>query len=289
MRTFITFAAGEAYEKLSEVLKDSINSFSEYDLVIYRPEDFDIKWEPENWQTSYVFIFKVLSCLKALETYDEIVWLDNDCLATNKIDRIWDNVVTTYPLLPTERFNNFHIWPSNKPNYCDSNFLNVAKTRIGVVDNNFNNLYLQACCMLFNKNCITFFEEVYSHYQDFSSDVYPYGDESIINCMIWRDKSTNLGDVFLCSHYFSPHTIEGALTSNNEEEYFNTFDINHRREGVDEDNFILNHGWNLVRHNRIGLINNNFDNLLFVHGSKDFNTHNRYLISMKRWIDTLEK
>ena len=41
MKTFITFAAGETYEKLSEVLKDSINSFSKYDLVIYRPEDFD--------------------------------------------------------------------------------------------------------------------------------------------------------------------------------------------------------------------------------------------------------
>ena len=289
MRTFITFAAGETYEKLSEVLKDSINSFSDNDLIIYRPEDFDIKWEPENWQPSYVFIFKVLSCLKALETYDEVVWLDNDCLATNKIDRIWDNVFTTYPLLPTERFNNFNIWPNTKPNYLDVNFLGEAKRRIGVVDNDFNNFYLQACCMLFNKNCVPFFEEVYSHYQDFSHEVYPYGDESIINCILWRDKLSNLGDVFLCSHYFSPHTIEGALTSNNEEEYFNTFDINHRREGVDEDNFILNHGWNLARHNRIGLINNNFNNLLFVHGSKDFNSHRNYLNKLKEWIDTSGK
>ena len=280
MRTFITFAAGEAYEKLSEVLKDSINSFSEYDLVIYRPEDFDIKWEPENWQTSYVFIFKVLSCLKALETYDEIVWLDNDCLVANKIDRIWDNVVTTYPLLPTERFNNFHIWPSIKPNYCDPGFLNVAKTRIGVVNNDFNNLYLQACCMLFNKNCITFFEEVYSHYQDFSCDVYPYGDESIINCMIWRDKLSNLGDVFLCTHYFSPYIIDAVLNAKTPEEYNSLFDINHRLNDT-EDTFILAHGWNLARHNRIGLINNNYENLLFLHGSKDPNLHKQYLNCVK--------
>jgi hypothetical protein len=224
--------------------------------------------------------------LKALETYDEVVWLDNDCLATNKIDRIWDNVVTTYPLVPTERFNNFHIWPSSKPNYQDVNFLRLAKERIGVVDNNFNNSYLQSCCMMMNKNCIPFLNEIVSYYDNYDNNVYPYGDESIINCMFWRDKlPNNLGDVFLCSHYFSPHTIEGALTSNNEEEYFNTFDINHRREGVDEDNFILNHGWNLARHNRIGLINNNFNNLLFIHGSKDFNAHRRYLTALKKWIE----
>jgi hypothetical protein len=285
MKTFITFAAGETYEKLSEVLKDSINSFSKYDLVIYRPEDFDIKWEPENWQHSYVFIFKVLSCLKALETYDEIVWLDNDCLVTNKIDRIWNNVITTYPLLPIERFNNFYIWPNIKPNYCDMSFLNDAKNRIGVIDSNFDNIYVQACCMLFNKNCLYFFEEVYLHYQNFDSSVYPYGDESIINCLIWRDKLSNLGDIFLCSYYFSDYTIQGALTSNNEEEYFKNFDINHREEGIDEDNFILSHGWNLARHNRIGLINNNFNNLLFLHGSKDYNLHNKYLNTLKEWID----
>ena len=69
MRKFITFAVGEQYEKLSEVLKESIDRFSEYELVIYKPEDFDIKWEPENWQPSYIFIYKVLSCLKALENY----------------------------------------------------------------------------------------------------------------------------------------------------------------------------------------------------------------------------
>lgn len=290
MRVFVTFAAGETYEKLSEVLKESINLFSEYDLIIYKAEDFDIKWEPENWQPAYVFIYKILSCLKALEEYDEVVWLDNDCLATNKIDKIWNNVVTTYPLLPNERFDNFKNAPGDKPNYQDVNFLKYAKERVGVINNDFNNSYLQACCMIFNKNCSNFFEEVIRHYQEFDSNVYPFGDESIINCMIWRDKLTNnLGDVFLCSHYFSPYIIESALTSKNEEEYFNNFDINHRKEGIDEDNYILIHGWSLSRHNRIGLINNNFDNLLFIHGSKDFNVHNRYLNTLKEWIDTLEK
>ena len=281
MRKFITFAVGEQYEKLSEVLKESIKLNSKYDLIIYKTEDFNIKWEPENWQPSYIFIYKVLSCLKALENYDEIVWLDNDCLVTKNIDKIWERKIDNYPLLPNERFNNFHIWPSEKPNYQDTNFLGDAKRIIGVIDTNFDNSYLQACCMLFNKNCVDFFKEVLHYYQDFNSDVYPYGDESIINCMIWRDKlSNNLGDVFLCTQYFSPYIIETALNTKNKEEYNNLFDINHRL--VDnEDIFILTHGWSLARHNRIGLINNNFENLLFLHGSKKLHIHNKYLSLMK--------
>jgi hypothetical protein len=289
MRTFITFAAGDLYETLSEILKESIDRFSEYNLIIYKPEDFDIKWEPENWQQSYVFIYKVLSCLKALDSYDEIVWLDNDCLPIQNIDKIWNNKIDNYPLLPKERFNNFHIWPNSKPNYQDTNFLSLAKERIGVIETDFSNTYLQACCMLFNKNCINFFKEILNHYQDFDSNVYPYGDESIINCMIWRDKlPNNLGDVFLCSQYFSPYIIDAVLKSNSKEDYNNLFDINHRL--VDnEDTFILTHGWSLARHNRIGLINNNFDNLLFLHGSKLPDTHKHYLNILKEWIDTSEK
>lgn len=281
MRVFITFAAGETYEKLSEVLKESIEAFSQYPIIIYKPEDFDIRWEPENWQPAYVFIYKVLSCLKALESYDDVVWLDNDCLPTYNIDKVWNYKVEGYPLLPTERFNNFHIWPSSKPDYHDTNFLGEAKRRIGVTDTDFNNSYLQACCMAFNKSCIDFFKEILNHYQDFNSDVYPYGDESIINCMIWRDKlPNNLGDVFLCTHYFSPYVIEAALKAKTSEEYHNLFDINHRMS-ENEDTFILVHGWSLARHNRIGLVSNNFENLLFVHGSKSPEQHRNYLNVMK--------
>jgi len=282
MRVFITFAAGESYEKLAEVLKESIETFSQYPIIIYKPEDFDIKWEPENWQTSYVFIYKVLSCLKALETYDEVVWLDNDCLPTYNIDKVWNYKVDNYPLLPTERFNNFHVQPQYiRGGYQDPNFLGEAKRRIGVIDTDFSDSYLQACCMVFNKNCQKFFEDVLTYYQDFDSQVYPFGDESIINCMIWRDKlPNNLGDVFLCTYYFSPYIIEGALKAKTLEEYHNLFDINHRL--VDnEDTFILSHGWSLARHNRIGLISNNFENLLFVHGSKSSEQHRNYLNCMK--------
>jgi hypothetical protein len=107
--------------------------------------------------------------------------------------------------------------------------------------------------------------------------------------MIWRDKlPNNLGDVFLCSHYFSPYILELALSVKTKEEYNNLFDINHRI--VDnEDTFILSHGWTLARHNRIGLVNNNFDNLLFIHGSKSVDLHRNYLNKLKEWIGTSEK
>lgn len=281
-RVFITFTSGEQYEKLSDLLRQGIDRFSKYKLIIYKPEDFDIEWKPENWEPAYVYIYKVLSCLKALEKYDEIVWLDNDCLPTYNIDKIWSNKVDYYPLLPNERFNNFIIWPNEKSNYQDTNFLKEAKNRIGVTDIDFSNSYLQACCMLFNKNCLDFFKEVLHHYQDFNNDVYPSGDESIINCMIWRDKlPNNLGDIFLCSYYFSPYTIEDALKSSSEEEYFNVFDINHRKEGINEDSVFLKHGWSLARHNRIGLVKNNFYNLLFLHGSKKVDLHEKYLTLTK--------
>jgi hypothetical protein len=219
--------------------------------------------------------------LKALETYDEVVWLDTDCLVTKNIDNIWSNKADGYPLLPSERFNNFNIWPSSKPNYQDINFLGLAKERIGVVENDFNNSYLQSCCMVMNKSCIPFLNEILSYYDNYDNNVYPYGDESIINCMIWRDKlPNNLGDVFLCTQYFSPYIIEAALKVKTSEEYHNLFDINHRL--VDnEDTFILSHGWSLARHNRIGLVNNNFENLLFLHGSKNPNLHKQYLNSIK--------
>lgn len=280
-RVFITFAAGDLYQRLSEVLQESINTFSKYKLIIYKPEDFDIKWEPESWQSAYVYIYKVLSCIKALELYDEVVWLDNDIVVTCNIDNIWNNQVDNYPLLPNERFNNFEIWPSVKPNYQDVNFLSDAKQRIGVVNNDFNNSYLQACCMSFNKNCINFFKEVLHYYQNFDSSAYPYGDESIINCMIWRDRLVNnLGDVFLCTHYFSPYIIQAALNSKSSEEYINVFDNNYRIL-ENEDTFILSHGWTLARHNRIGMINNNYDNLLFLHGSKSPDLHREYLNCVK--------
>ena len=138
------------------------------------------------------------------------------------------------PLLPKNKEERIKVeaerikyWISKgaKPTLRVSRILGEAKIRVGVTHTDFNNSYLQACCMVFNKDCISFFKEILNHYQDFNNNVYPYGDESIINCMIWRDKlPNNLGDVFLCTHYFSPYIIEAALKAKTSEEYNNLFE-----------------------------------------------------------------
>ena len=80
--------------------------------------------------------------------------------------------------------------------------------------------------MLFNKDCLPFLQESLSYYDNYNGETFPFGDETIINCMIWKNKySDNLGDVFLCSHYFSPHTIEGFIKADNPEDYRRLFDI----------------------------------------------------------------
>lgn len=275
-RIFVTFASGEIYEKLSKVLKDSINSFSNYDLIIYKPEDFDIKWEPENWQPSYIFIFKVLSCIKALENYDEVVWLDNDCVVTYNIDKIWDYKIENYPLLPKHRFYNFERWPHHKVDYTNSNLLVKGKEKIGITNSDFNSTYLQACCMLFNKDCKEFLDKVIYYYQDYDSSVFPFGDETIINLLIWKNNyKLNLGDVSLCSYYFSSYKIDEFINLKNADDYPKLFDLNYI-------GFPNNHNQEkkFANHNRLGLINNNFDNILFFHGSKSHELHNSFLTNM---------
>ena len=277
-RTFVTFAVGEVYEKLSKVLESSINSFSDYKLIIYTPEDFDIEYKSELWNgpRSINFSYKILSCLKALENHDEVVWLDNDCVATYNIDKIWNNKIESYPLLPRHRFYNFEKWPHTKVNYRDPNLLVKAKEKIGIIDNDFDNNYLQACCMFFNKNCKEFLDKVMYYYQDYDSSIFPFGDESIINLLIWKDKyKLNLGDVSICSHYFSPYKINEFINLKNADDYPKIFDLNHigfPNNNKQDDKY--------ATHNRLGLINNNFENILFIHGSKSDSLHNSFLTNM---------
>lgn len=277
-RTFVTFAVGEVYEKLSKVLESSINSFSEYKLIIYTPKDFDIEYKPELWDgpRSINFSYKILSCLKALEDNDEVVWLDNDCLVTYNIDKVWNNKIEDYPLLPRHRFYNFEKWPHDKVNYRDPNLLVKAKQKVGITNNDFENNYLQACCMLFNKNCKAFFYKIMYYYEDYDSSIFPFGDETIINLLMWRDKcKLNLGDVSLCSYYFSPYKIDEFINLKNPDDYPKLFDMNYvgfPNNNQQEDKY--------ATHNRLGLINNNFEDILFFHGSKSCELHNSFLTKM---------
>ena len=280
-RTFVTFAVGEVYEKLSKVLKSSIDSFSEYDLIIYTPDDFDIEYNSELWNgpRSINFSYKILSCLKALETNDEVVWLDNDCVVTYNIDKIWNNKIENIPLLPRHRFYNFERWPHDKVNYRDPNLLIKAKEKVGL-DNDFENNYLQACCMLFNKDCKDFLDKVMYYYQDYDSSIFPFGDETIINLLIWKNNyKPNLGDVSLCSYYFSPYKIDEFINLKNADDYPKIFDMNHI--GFPNSNQQENQ---YANHNRLGLIKNNFEDILFFHGSKSYELHNSFLTKMNNRV-----
>jgi hypothetical protein len=278
-RSFITFATGEQYEKLADVLFKSIKSFSDYPLTVYNTDDFDIKYSPEEWAPGYIYIYKILSCLKALKEFDEVVWLDTDCIVTANINKIWNNKIDDYPLLPKHRFYNFDRWPHEKTINTDPRYLIKGKNKVGLIDNNFDDVYLQACCMFFNRDCYSFFNNVLSYFDDYDSESFPFGDETIINLLLWKEKKTrNLGHVFLCSFYFSPHIFE-AFSNTTKEDYPKIFDMNYQHiyPVGDNDDFVLAHGWTKAIHNRIGLIENNFDDILFFHGSKSELIHMLYL------------
>ena len=152
-RTFVTFAT-DNYMELAKVLQESIVAFSDYDLKIYTPNDIYI-----NSSDLKNYRCKILTCLKAIEDgYDEIIWIDTDCVVTNNIDKIWFESwrIEDYPLLSKHRFFNYHLWVNNRPTYNNPDFMRLAKDKVGIV-NDFEDIYLKACFILFNNNCKSFF------------------------------------------------------------------------------------------------------------------------------------
>jgi hypothetical protein len=252
-RTFITFSHGKVNDELCEKLHESLLTFSNYDLKIYRPSDFDRNYDinnPDFWKSGLGYVYKILSCLESLKKYDEVVWLDTDIIATNYIDKIWFESfrIESYPLLPRQRFNNIEgknlggeVWKLNP-------LLKVGTTR---------QFYSQACCMLFNQNCVDFFNEALTYFDEFDSHKYPFGDESIINYLLWdKDLTNNLGDIFLCSHFFHFNLVNYISSINRENLKFS-------------DNYTYK--------------NNNYENILFFHGSKNITTVDYLLTEMKNF------
>lgn len=219
-RTFITFSHGPENDALVEVLQKSLSEFSQYSLRIYRKEDFEedygIDSDPSFWSSGKGYVYKILSCLKAIEEYDEAVWIDTDCVATSYIDKIWFESwrISEYPLLPRARFYLFgmDLTFNDRIAPVDTHaFLGKGKDKIGVQTTEARNFYSQACFMYFDRSCLKFFEEVISLFSDFDREAFSAGDESIINCLLWRDRRPdNLGDIFICSKFFGFHSAEIA-------------------------------------------------------------------------------
>lgn len=253
-RTFITFSDGQNNDELTKRLRSSIQEFSNYELIVYNKSDFQVEFDstqPDFWKSGFGYIYKVLSCLKSLDTYDEVVWMDNDCLATNYIDKIWFETwrIDNYPLLPKYRFSMFgnNLSHIETPIDLQVNFVLLQQKEIQTS----RKFYSQACFMVFTKKCKEFYEEVLSYFDSYDKDKFPYkifphgsfGDESIINYLFWKYNYTdNLGEVFLCSHFFHKQLSK--------------FIENRNRE---------NFGESLS----ISPVINNFENILFLHGQKN--------------------
>ncbi len=225
-RTYITFSHGENNDALSSILKESLAEFSQYDLRVYRKEDFEEDYgmdsDPGFWSSGKGYVYKVLSCMKALEEYDEIVWIDTDCVATSYIDKIWFESwrIDGYPLLPKSRFYLFGRDLSTNSDIVDVGnpfFLRKGKEKMGVRDTSKRSFYSQACFMLFDHSCKWFFKEALGLFREFDSECFPNGDETIINCLFWRyGFADTLGDIFICSHFFGYGSKEIAGISERE-------------------------------------------------------------------------
>ena len=252
-RAFITFSEGDEYNKICEVLKKSIEIFSEYPLVVYSKKDFNIDMSsPDFWKDGRNHILKILSCIKSLEDYDEVVWIDSDCIATNYIDKIWFETwrLKKFPLLPKYRFSLFgknieNVEPPMQDQIRTILQKSEVKAQIPHTDRVF---YSQACFMLFNKSCLDFFKLTEYYFKSYDPYKFPYrifehgafGDESIINYLFWKNNYIdNLGEIFTCSHFFD---LTAFSLCNNREQFMNAFTI---RPEV-----------------------NCFENILFVHGTK---------------------
>lgn len=280
-RAYVTFSEGEDYEGMKSVLRRSIEEFSVYPLVTYSASDFSEGWTPEKWQPGYVYKFKILACLKALREFDEIVWIDTDVVVTSSIDEIWNHCIENYPLLPRYRFQNFIRWPQPRGDMRNPWELALGKQSVGLTHTNFENIYCQACAMLIGKRCESFLVEVLSYFENFDGEAFPFGDETIINLLKWKyGYEDNLGDIFLCTEYFTSIHVMRVLTMIDDQSYQDIF--NPSIIDPDEQNLFLIGGDYRI-HNRLGVIDCS-KRPLFLHGSKSVSeqdTFLKHLISIK--------
>ncbi len=225
-RTFITFADGKLHEDLESVLRRSIEEFSQYGLKTYKKSDFEKEFDLTFKTSGIGYSYKILACLKALEEYDEIVWIDTDCVVNGYIDKIWFESwrISGYPLLPKARFYLFGRDLSIDqplPDISKESFLGKSKERLVCSTDCYSSrpFYSQSCFMLFDRSCRKFLEEVMWNYENgYDPEIFPTSDEGIINCILWRDRcSDHLGEIFICSAFFGYNSNEIASMRSREQ------------------------------------------------------------------------
>ncbi len=274
-RCFVSFYyknGNELYYELIHLLKISINSFSNYDIIIYNENDFD-EYDIEdrkNLSPEYLYRWKLFSIKKCLETHDEVVWLDSDIIVNHKIDEIWKyfNHVYDFPLLPNNRFSNY-INPPTQSGVSDLRDSMQLKSIIHEFDcETLVGAWKQACTILATKECIAVLDEII-FYTNMGIE-----DEHLFNLFYNKyNQSFSLDGLFICSYFFGTYILNDNMVrwgSDRYNEFMNNYSIH-----------IYNINGSLMSVSKpMTLKFNNFENILFWHGTKDLQVANRVLIDV---------
>lgn len=221
-KAFITFI-NEHYKPLVDRLIQSIEMFSEYKIIVYsynfdyitdskqtivkRIDDYNLKVpvfsgvdvengnlgivERGDYNTYYTLSRKPSVILDALNNgLEEGIFLDADGLVRENIDEAFDflNNCEDYPLVGKGLFEYMMLYGKGDPAVGDPlempmmNFLGVYHRSMHYVQTNF---------MVFNKRCVSFFEECIKvsnnkNILDHNLLYAPYHDETIINVLLWK-------------------------------------------------------------------------------------------------------
>lgn len=270
--TYVSNISSNSYTELVDYFMLSIKIFSEYPLIIYTEDQLSDYVVDLNTEKDIRYVLKLLAIKKALKEYDEVVWLDVDIVVNHRIDKIWnffdkvDNIIVA----PRYRFHNYHNSPvgSNDNVVLDGSWgiydLNGVQKHFG------SNVYIekwhQSCCLLANKKCVSFLDE----YIRCAIDI--YSDETALNLLYKKyNFETFLPSIFICSHFFGHMILHHKLAEYTESEYINFMEthtgIFYRNETA--------HPYEDMQ-----LKYNDYNDILFWHGSKNIEVVNKLLIDL---------
>lgn len=276
-RCFVSFYLTEAdsgYKELTHLLKISLECHSKYDVIIYTENDFidsDIK-NKNDYSFAGIYKWKYFCIKRALTEYDEVIWMDSDIIVNHRIDNIWDYFenISNFPLLPNNRFSNY----INPPLNTGVTYLNHSHTLSPILHEFSCNLrvdvWLQACLILVNRNCLTFINEMIP-YLEMGVD-----DEHLFNLFYNKyNLKTPIDGIFVCSHFFKTHILSDNMVMWDENTYLN-FMNNYV-------GYIYGNGGDTpLQYGPLKLRENNFNKIMFWHGNKDV------LVAKTILIDTLQ-
>lgn len=254
--------------------KEDQNNFIEIDNVYTRNIDLDIE---EGVSTDYIEdqrgnfyvnrgssrIYKIL-CAKTIamemaleEGWEEVCYLDSDCLATPLVDELfdWTNIITDYPIATegiyeymmwteggVQRGNPFEFsWPTPDHKLCLEwplmNFLGMKENQRGT--------YRTTGIMLMNQKCLPFIKtwkelcQILSKLVDLR--IYAtYHEETVYNVLSWKKTDEgfplcyiNLGEgLETVKHFYSVDAKEGTLRWSDEDSNQNFYMIPEDKRNV---------------------------------------------------------